>query len=313
MRKLSKEEADKAKGVVSRVKIKGEQIQLAGVKTEVIGKLHLYKELRTVGKVAYDPELIIAEEEFISSLKALDKIKAGGILEIIENAESLAASAKKKLYLLGLSDEQIERMEGERQIHTSLILPEEKMWVYGEVYEYELSWLKEGSTVKITASGYPGEEFSGVISSINPLVDPKKRSVTFRAEVDNPGLKLLPEMYVDIVIESMYMDAGGSHMVLALPKDALLDTGVRKIVWVDAGNNNYEGRTVVLGPEAISIVERKKRKFFPVLSGLAEGDSVVTKGNFLVDSQSQITGVAAAGYSGAIGVEDNERAPIHQH
>ena len=305
LQKLTGEEIDRIKGVVSRVTIKGEQIKRAGVKTSPVEKRRLYKEIRTVGRVAYDPKLAIAEEEFISSLKALDKIQEGNIAEIKERAGNLVESSKRKLQLFGLSAEEIEVMEKTRKVHTSLILPEKKMWIYGEVYEYELSWVKKGQEIIAVTSGFPGEEFKGVITSLNPMLDPKTRSLTFRAEVDNSDLKLKPEMYVDIVIKSMYMGTGNMHMVLAIPKNAVLDTGKRKIVWVDKGSDEYEGRIVIIGPEAGG--------FYPVLKGLSEGEAVVFKANFLIDSQSQITGVAAAAYGGALGTEEKNIPPVHQH
>ena len=83
---LSKDEANRLKGVVSTVKIKGNEIRRAGVQTESVKKLHLYKEIRTVGRVAYDPGLAIAQEEFIASLNVLDKIQEGNIEEINERA-----------------------------------------------------------------------------------------------------------------------------------------------------------------------------------------------------------------------------------
>lgn len=312
-REETKEEVDRLKGVVSRVKIKGEQIRLAGVKTEPVGKLHLYKKIRTVGKVAYDPQLAIAQEEFISALKALDKIEEGNISEIKERARNLLESSKRKLRLLGLSQEQIKELENSREVQTSLILPEEKMWIYGDVYEYELGWVKVGEKVKVTTASLPGEEFNGIISSINPVLDIKTRSVRFRAEVESPDLKLKPEMYVDVIIMSMYMSPEGEHMVLAIPKDAVLDTGIRKIVWIDKGNEEYEGRIVEIGPEATSTMDGKEGKFYPILKGISEGEQVVTKANFLIDSQSQITGVAAAAYGGALGAEEKKLPPVHQH
>lgn len=313
LRELTKEEVDKLKGVVSRVKVKGEQATLAGVKTEPTKMLHLYKEIRTVGTVAYDPELAIAQEEFISSLKALDKIQEGNIPEIKERALNLVQSSKRKLKLLGLSQEQIDELEKTRQIQTSLILPEEKMWVYGDVYEYELSWVRQGEKVKVTTSSLPGEVFHGIISSVNPVLDPKTRSLRFRAEVENSDLKLKPEMYVDIVIQSMYIGPKGEHIVLSIPKSAVLNTGIRNIVWVDKQDGEYEGRIVEIGPEATASVDGKERKFYPVLKGVNEGELVVTKANFLIDSQSQISGVAASAYGGAIGAEEKKAPPIHQH
>lgn len=310
---LSKGEAERLRGVVSKVKIEGEQIRRAGVQTQPVRKLHLYKEIRTVGRVAYDPGLAIAQEEFIASLKAFDKIREGNIEEISERALNLVESSRRKLRLLGLSKEQIVELEEKRKVHTSLILPEEKMWIYGDVYEYELPWVKVGAKVKINTSSLPGEEFYGTIISLNPVLDPKTRSLRFRAEVDNPGLRLKPEMYVDVVIMSMYKGQDGEHEVLAIPKDAVLDTGIRKIVWIDKGNQEYEGRIVKIGPEATGAIDGRKSKFYPVLKGLKVGENIVTKANFLIDSQSQLSGVVASAYGGAVGVEEKKGSAGHQH
>ena len=313
LKKLSKEAADALKGVVSRVIIQGEQVELAGVQTVPVQKLYLYKEIRTVGRVAYDPQLAVTQEEYISALKALDKIREGTMPEIEERTRNLVQSSKRKLQLLGLSLEQIEKLAQSREVQTGLILPEEKMWVYGDVYEYELNWVKQGGKVKVVASSVPGEKFYGTISSVNPVLNPKTRSVTFRAEVDNPGLKLKPEMYVDVGIMSVYTSPEGDSSVLAIPKAAVLDTGMRKMVWVDARDGVYEGREVRLGPEATGTLEGKEEKFYPVLGGVAEGELVVKKANFLIDSQSQLTGTAAAAYGGALGTEEEKKPQVHQH
>ena len=313
LKKLSGEEADRLRGVVSRVQIKGEQARLAGIKTEPVRSLHLSKEIRTIGKVAYDPALAIAQEEFISSLEAFDKIQKGNIEEIKERASKLVESSRRKLLLLGLGIEQIKDLEGTREIQTSLILPEEKMWIYGDVYEYELSWVKVGNEVKVATPSLPGEKFTGIVASINPVLDSKTRSIRFRAEIDNHDLKLKPEMYVDVFIKSMYVSPDGEHMVLAIPKDAILDTGVRKIVWISREGGDFEGRSVEVGPEATAIVNGEERKFYPVLKGLSEGLQVVTKANFLIDSQSQITGIAAAAYGGTLDADEKKGPVGHQH
>lgn len=314
LKKLTPEEADKLKGVVSRVRIKGEELQRAGIKTEAVKKGRLYKEIRTVGKVAYDPHLAVAEEEFISALKAYDTIKEGKIDEIKERAYSLVESAKRKLLLLGLSGDQIAELETTRRPHTSLVLPEKKMWVYGDAYEYELGWVKAGEKVRVVASSLPGEEFKGVVASVNPVLNPKTRSVTFRVEVDNPGLELKPEMYVDIYIMSAYAGPDGGRETLFVPQNAVLDTGKRKIVWLDMGRGEYEGREITTGPRASVEEDGRSISVYPVLIGLREGDVVVTKANFLIDSQSQITGTAASAFGGALGAENKENAPpAHQH
>ncbi|MFC1699678.1 efflux RND transporter periplasmic adaptor subunit [Candidatus Omnitrophota bacterium] len=313
LRELSQQESAKLKGVVSRVKIKDEQIRRAGVNTEPVSKQHLFKQIRTVGKVAFDPGLAVAQEEFLASLNSLEKIEQGNVPEIKARAGKLLESAKRKLLLLGLSQAQIEELENKQEVQTSLILPEQKMWIYGNVYEYELGWVAAGAKVLVSATSFPGEEFPGEISSVNPVVDSKTRSVRFRAEVDNPELKLRPEMYVDVVIQSMYVSAAGEHLVLAIPKAAVLDTGLRRIVWVDLGEGEFEGREAQLGPQASAVVDGQTVKFYPVLGGLAEGEQVVTKANFLIDSQSQLSGVAASAYGGALGAEAEPQTPAQLH
>ena len=314
LKKLSKEEADKLRGIVSRVKINGEEASLAGVETQPVKKYHLYNKIRTVGTVAYDPQLAVAQEEFISSVESLNKIQQGNIPEIKERAMKLVESARKKLKLLGMSDEQIDELREGRRVQDNLVLPEDKMWIYADVYEYELSWVKVGEKIKVTASGLPGEEFQGVIASMNPVVDPKTRSVRIRAQVDNPHLRLKPQMYVDVEIMSDYSGPQGEDTVLAIPKASLLDTGMRKIVWADKGKGEYVGKEVSLGPQASAATQTGEAEFYPVLKGLTEGEMVVTKANFLIDSQSQISGTAASAYAGAIGAKDEDTpAAAQQH
>jgi multidrug efflux pump subunit AcrA (membrane-fusion protein) len=221
-------------------------------------------------------------------------------------------ASKRKLFLLGLSEEQIIELEKSKKVQTSLILPGEKMWIYGDIYEFELPWVKKGSYIKAKPIGLVGEEFYGKIVSINPVIDPRTRSVRFRALIDNPGSKLKPEMYVDVQIMSQYTDPRGNNEVLAIPKSALLDTGRRQIVWVDKGNGQFEGRSVEIGPESISHAENLQ-KFYPVFKGIKEGEKVVTKGNYLIDSQSQITGVAASSFGGALEPVKSKGPEGHAH
>lgn len=284
---------------ISKVVIKANELKLAGVQTEPVKRQQLFKEIRAVGKVAYDPQLAIAQDEFISAVRSYEKAKQGGLDEITTRAYSLIESSKRKLALLGLNENQIQTLEETKEAQSSLVLPSEKMWIYGDVYEYELNWIKEGAYITAKPIGLAGEEFYGKIVSINPVVDPQTRSVRFRAMIDNPNQRLKPQMYVDILIMSQYTSLDGEQDVLSIPKSAFLDTGRRKIVWVAKENGQFEGRRVELGPEAVGHSE-DLRKYYPVISGLAEGEMVVTKGNFLVDSQSQITGVVSSSYGGAL-------------
>jgi hypothetical protein len=112
--------------------------------------------------------------------------------------------------------------------------------------------------------------------------------------------------------KSLVMTGG----VLAVPKSAVIDTGLRKIVFIDPGESGYELLEVELGPEAWAEVEHNghatKRRFYPVVKGLNPGDMVVTNGNFLLDSQTQLTGSAAGAYGGALGETEGSSTP-HQH
>ena len=104
--------------------------------------------------------------------------------------------------------------------------------------------------------------------------------------------------------------------VLTVPKSAIIDTGLRKIVFVDRGESGYEQVEVQVGPEAwgISSDSETKRRYYPIVSGLTPGDRVVTHGNFLIDSQTQLTGSASGAYGGALGGEEESKAsPVHQH
>jgi multidrug efflux pump subunit AcrA (membrane-fusion protein) len=295
----------KTEGVVANIHLDREQIIRAEVKTMPVRLLHLFKEIRTVGRIAYDPKLAVAQEEFISAVQAYDKISKGNIKEVIARSEKLVEASRRKLRLLGMSEKQITQLQNSREIQRNLILPETKVWVYADIYEFELGWIKEGQTARVTTVAFPGEEFRGKIISINPTLDPKTRSVRLRLEIENPDMKLKPDMYVDVFIESNYVSAEGDSKVLAIPREAVLDTGLRKIVWVDLGGGQFQSREVEVGPEATTEIDGKIQRFLPILKGLEEGEMVVTRGNFLIDSQSQLTGAATAAYGGALEAEED--------
>ena len=103
--------------------------------------------------------------------------------------------------------------------------------------------------------------------------------------------------------------------VLTVLKTAVIDTGLRKIVFVDRGESGYEQIEVEVGPEAwgTSNDSETKRRYYPIVSGLTPGDRVVTHGNFLIDSQTQLTGSASGAYGGALGGEEESKPPVHQH
>lgn len=289
----------------SAIKLSPRDIELAGIKTDRVRRLPLFKEIRTVGRVAYDPELYKAEEEFIQAVIARENLEKSQSPETRQRSYSLIEASKLKLRLLGLSDKQIEKLAKDGGPDRGLIISDELspyVWIYADIYEYELSWIKESLAVRVSSASYPGEEFRGEIAAIDPLLNPMTRSARIRVRIENPEFKLKPQMYVDIFIQAYLVDEDNRQKeVLAVSKDAVLDTGMRKVVYLDLGNGAYSGQEVQVGPGAVSFIDGKKEKFYPVIRGLKEGDIVVTKANFLLDSQSQITGVgAAAAYGGAL-------------
>jgi len=299
------------------IKLSQRDIALAGVASEKASFRRIFKEIRTVGRIAYDPDLYKTEEEFIQALRTEEKLRESQIPELKERTEALVEAAKLKLRLSGLGEEQIEGLSKKKEADRSLIISDEEnpyVWVYADVYESELSWIKVNQPVKVVSVSFPGEEFMGKIEAVDPVLNPMTRSLRIRVRIENPELKLKPEMYVDVFIESFFSDKNNQHSdVLAVPDAAVLDTGMRKIVYLDLGDGAYSARVVKVGPKGFAYVNGEKKKFFPVASGLAENDLVVTKANFLIDSQSQITGVAASVYGGALGAEENPRATTHQH
>lgn len=258
------------------VTISPERQQMIGVKTEPVKIIDLTKVVRVSGKIAYDPALAVTQEEFIQALNAQDNVKDSPLQDVIDRARSLTEAARNKLKLLGMSDDQINILEKTRKSETNLYLPGkgENVWAYINVYEYEIGLIKVGDSVDIEAVAYPGVKFTGKVVSISPVLEPNTRTNQVRVEVPNSDNKLKPEMFVNALIK----ESLGSK--LAVPEAAVLDTGLRKIVYLSEENDVLESREVTLG--------QKAENYYEVLGGLKEGDVVVTSGNFLVDSESKL-------------------------
>ena len=264
---------EQGSGGESGIYISPERQQFIGVKKETVQKRRLTREILTVGKVAYDPGLYVAQQEYLQALKTQNDLKDSSIAE---QSDSLVEAAERKLLLLGMSEEQIKELAKQNKPQGNLYLPAEgnTVWVYTTIYEYEIGLIKEGIPVEIESIAFPGEKFSGKITSITPVLDPMTRSVQARAEVDNPGNKLKPEMFVNVKIN---VDLGEK---LAVSEEAVINTGKRTLVVVTDGNGNFLSKEVKLGQSA--------EGYFEVLEGLSEGESIVTSGNFLIDSESRL-------------------------
>jgi Cu(I)/Ag(I) efflux system membrane fusion protein len=122
-------------------------------------------------------------------------------------------------------------------------------------------------------------------------------------------------MFIEARIIAPYeiRKGAGTSMVIAIPRHAVLDMGQRKIVWVSMGDGKFQPRIVELGPVGYRHGDLTGTRYYPVRQGLEENEMVVVNGNFLVDSESNLTGVAAIGYGGALGIQEKEAPVMHQH
>ena len=250
--------------------------RLIGMKTETGGRRRLKFTVRASGKVAYDPELYNAIAEHHSAMIAAAKVKDSPWPDARERADALVAAAALRLRQLGLSESQIGAYTGAEAVPENLLVGGSggSVWVYAQIYEYEISQIRPGLEAEITTPAYPGKTFRGKVRTVDPNLSPETRSLRARIEVPNPGGLLKLEMFVNAAIKA---DIG---LALALPEGALLDSGARKLAFVDLGEGRIEPREVRVGREADG--------YYELLSGVKEGEKVVTTANFLIDSESKL-------------------------
>jgi len=253
----------------------------------------------------YSPDLLTTQNEFVDLLKARDEARDKGSKVVLESTERLVDSAKQRLRLWNISAEQTAQLEKTRQPQETLTLYSpfkgvvqdiavdqgrkvmtgdhlvdiadlSVVWVWAQFYQDELPMLKKGLPITITTSSYPGENFNGKISVLDPFINDALRTGRVRIDVENADFKLRPDMYVDI---GLTMDMGAG---VAVPVDAVLPTGRHNIVFIDKGEGKLEPRYVELG--------RKYGDFYEVKSGLKEEERVVTSANFLIDAEAKVQG-----------------------
>ncbi len=256
----------------------------------------------------YSPELVSTQEEFLLALKSKELLGSNKYSEISSGSNSLLQSTRRRLELWDISENQIRELEKTGKVKTSLtilspvsgnvveknafenmhvepntllykIADHSIVWVQVDIYENEISLIKLGQEATMTLASFPGEEFSGKATFIWPHIDPKTRTVKVRLEFPNPDLKLLPEMYANVNLEIPIGEK------LSMPESAVLRTGKQDIVFVDKGEGNMAIRKVELG--------QKAGGYYEVLRGLKKGDNVVSRANFLIDSESKIQAAVA--------------------
>jgi Cu(I)/Ag(I) efflux system membrane fusion protein len=159
------------------------------------------------------------------------------------------------------------------------------LWATIDIAERDLGMVAPGQPVVVHARGYPGRDFMGEVKLVYPQFNKDTRTARIRIELANPDQALLPDMYVDAEI-----DTASAKPVLAVPDNAILDSGTRQSVLVDKGAGRYEPRAVTLGQRGSGYVE--------IRSGLADGDKVVVSANFLIDAESNLN-AALKGFSDA--------------
>ena len=276
---------------------------------------------RPVAEV-YSPDLVSAQQEYLLALKSRATLKDSPISSISQGGEGLVASSRQKLKLMGVKDNQIASLErtGVPNIRLPIYTPLsgvviEKLvlagqyvnvgdplfsiadlstvWVDVEVYENEFPSIKIGQKVEFASQSYPGTTFSGKVSFIYPFLDPNTRTIKVRVELPNPGGKLKPEMFMRGLIKA------SQGTVLTVPVTAVLDTGKRKVVWVEKEPGSYVPRDVTTGDRSGDRIR--------ILSGLKEGEKVAVSGGYLIDSEAQLKGGTGGGHEGHAGMTDGKK------
>jgi membrane fusion protein, copper/silver efflux system len=250
----------------------------------------------------YSPELVAAQEEYLLALRAKRDLMHSRIPEVAESGRSLTDSARQRLKLWDITDAQIAALEknGKPSKTVTLYSPYsgfvlEKMvfngmnimpgmvlfkladlsqvWVFVDIYENELPLIQSGQQASIRLSYLPGESFVGKAAFVYPSLDPATRTGKVRFEFPNPRERLKPGMFANVEIR---VDLGEK---LVVPQEAVIDTGIRKVVLIDRGSGLFEPREIQTGAGV--------NNDFEVLEGLKAGERVVTSANFLIDSESR--------------------------
>lgn len=264
----------------------------------------------------YSPMLVAAQQELVTAGHLAAQVDSGD-REAWNSTQELVRAARRRLAYWDISADQIARIErtGEPTKTLTLASPVngivlEKMvvegqqvmpgmrlyrladlsrvWVEGEVFEQDLQFVHTGSQAHIEMAAYPGQHVMGTVTFVYPTVDEHSRTNRVRVTVANPGQRLKPGMFA-----TMYFDAHLGTDALTVPREAVIVTGERNLVFVKGPGGMLLPRDVVLGARSESRVQ--------ILHGLVAGDSVVTAANFLVDAESRLAG-EAGGMPGMAGM-----------
>jgi membrane fusion protein, copper/silver efflux system len=269
----------------------------------------------------YSPDLVSTQEEYLLALRARDSLGSSSIKEIRAGAESLLESTRRRLRLWDISEQEIDEIAGSGRPKKSLtiyspldgfvikkeaaqgmrVMPDRELytivdlsavWVNADIYEFELPNIRIGQKASISLSYSPGQAYTGRVAWIAPVLDDKTRTVKVRIEFPNRDFAFKPEMYANVEID---VDAGKK---LSVPDEAVLDSGVRKVVFVDTGEGRFTPREVKLGG--------KFDAYYEVLSGLSAGEKILASASFLLDSESRLQEAMGA-MAGMPGMETEDK------
>jgi Cu(I)/Ag(I) efflux system membrane fusion protein len=247
----------------------------------------------------YSPALLAAQEEYLLALRT-QRVLGGAMAG---DGDALVMAARRKLELWDVPQAEIARIEREGQASRTItfaspasgvltkkdvvpgmkvaagdmpfeIVDLSRVWVLADAYESDLRNVKVGMKASLSLKAFPGRSFEGRVAFVDPLLDPRSRTAKVRIDVPNPTGELRPELFGEVVL------AGKARDALRIPADAVIDSGTRSVVFVALADGKFQPREVRLGETDGTWTE--------VVSGLEHGDGVVTRANFLVDSESRL-------------------------
>ena len=263
----------------------------------------------------YSPDLVAAQDEYLLAVNAYEQVQDSPLSDARDQARQLVEAAYDRLRLWTLTDKQIQELSRRGKSRTSVtffspiggyviekkvfkgMFVEPRMtaytiadlstiWIQAEIYEYEVPFVKGGESATLTLDAYPGETFGGRVTYLYPYLNKETRTLKVRLEFPNPTLRLKPGMFGTVSIRIQRKPS------LAVPEDAVMDSGIRTVVFVVREKGMFEPRQVTLGPKVGS--------YYEVIDGLKEGERIVTSGNFLLDSESKL--MASTNMMGALGM-----------
>jgi len=281
-----KQERSQVEGYAT-ITVTAPQQQMIGLRTAIVEVKPVVKSIRTFGTVDSALELYQIQNEFIDAYVAYvnvhrdykrinDRSDAWGIHR---DMQTRLLEAQDKLLKLGLSEDEIRRLQDvswneiRKQPKLMLFNDERRYWVMAQIYEQDLSLVKAGQEVEVNIPAYH-ETIKGNIVSVGGFIDPVSRSVTALIELSEYQGELAANMLVDVSIPVKLGNA------LLVPREAVMDTGLRKIVFVCKADDAFQPREIQTGWETDDGDQ--------VVSGLKVGDRIVVSGNFLLDSESRV-------------------------